>query len=97
MNEISQNKIKIYDFPDCDEEEESKTQKQLKGRIPFAAVGSNYIVEVNGERKRGRKYPWGLVESESALLLCCLQLMQYYCGLQLKILNTATSLRCEIC
>ena len=63
MNEINQQKIKIYDFPDCDEEDEGKLLKSMKGRVPFAVVGSNYVLEVSGERKRGRKYPWGLVES----------------------------------
>lgn len=65
MNEISQNKIKIYEFPDCDDDEEGKAQKLLKNRIPFAVVGSNYVIESGGERKRGRKYPWGLVEIEN--------------------------------
>ncbi|KAH9511085.1 Septin 4, variant 7 [Dermatophagoides farinae] len=62
MNEINQNKIKIYDFPDPEDEEESKLLKSFKSRVPFAVVGSNYVLEVAGERKRGRKYPWGLVE-----------------------------------
>lgn len=30
--------------------------------IPFAVIGSNTIVEVNGKRVRGRLYPWGVVE-----------------------------------
>lgn len=64
MNEINQHKIKVYDFPESDEEEDGKLLKSMKGRIPFAVVGSNYVFEVNNERKRGRKYPWGLVESE---------------------------------
>lgn len=63
MNEINQNKIKIYDFPDSEDEEESKLLRSLKSRVPFAVVGSNYVLEVNGEHKRGRKYPWGTVES----------------------------------
>jgi septin 7 len=63
MNEISQNKIKIYEFPDCDDEEENKIQKQLKARIPFSVVGSNYVLESSGDRRRARKYPWGVVES----------------------------------
>lgn len=42
---------------------ESKTLRQLKSRIPFAVVGSNCIVEnADGQRRRGRKYPWGIVE-----------------------------------
>ncbi|RWS24810.1 septin-7-like protein [Leptotrombidium deliense] len=65
MNEISQNQIKIYEFPESDVEEENKLLKQLKSRIPFAVVGSNYIIENAGDRKRGRKYPWGVVEVEN--------------------------------
>lgn len=77
MNAISINKIKIYDFPDEDAPTdfsngsvtasilESKTLKQLKSRIPFAVVGSNCIVEnSDGQRRRGRKYPWGIVEGK---------------------------------
>lgn len=30
--------------------------------IPFAVVGSNTLLEVNGKRVRGRLYPWGVVE-----------------------------------
>lgn len=67
MNEISQNKIKIYDFPDCEDEEDSKLLKSMKTRVPFAVVGSNYVMDVGGERKRGRKYPWGIVESMFSL------------------------------
>lgn len=68
MNEISQNKIKIYDFPDCEDEEDSKLLKSMKTRVPFAVVGSNYVMDVGGERKRGRKYPWGIVESKFYLV-----------------------------
>ena len=32
--------------------------------IPFAIVGSNTLLEVNGKRVRGRLYPWGVVEGE---------------------------------
>ena len=30
LNEIAQHKIKIYEFPDCDDEEENRLQKKLK-------------------------------------------------------------------
>lgn len=30
--------------------------------VPFAVIGSNTVVEVNGRRSRGRTYPWGAVE-----------------------------------
>ena len=34
----------------------------LQDAIPFAIVGSNTLLEVNGKRVRGRLYPWGVVE-----------------------------------
>ncbi|XP_056414504.1 septin-4-like isoform X2 [Hyla sarda] len=60
--------IRIYQFPDCDsdQDEEFKIQDmELKKSIPFAVIGSNTIVEVNGKRVRGRLYPWGVVEVEN--------------------------------
>ncbi|CAM1292689.1 SEPT7 (predicted), partial [Pycnogonum litorale] len=65
LNEVAQHKIKIYEFPDCDDEEENKIQKPLRDRVPFAVVGSNTIIESNGKKVRGRKYPWGVVEVEN--------------------------------
>ncbi|XP_073472671.1 septin-5-like isoform X1 [Aquarana catesbeiana] len=60
--------IQIYQFPDCDsdQDEDFKIQDmELKKSIPFAVIGSNTIVEVNGKRVRGRLYPWGVVEVEN--------------------------------
>ncbi|XP_076448910.1 septin-7-like isoform X3 [Babylonia areolata] len=67
LNEIAQHKIKIYEFPDCDDEEEMKIQKRLRvsDRVPFAVVGSNRVIELGGKRLRGRQYPWGIVEVEN--------------------------------
>ncbi|XP_029656070.1 septin-7 isoform X6 [Octopus sinensis] len=76
LNEIAQHKIKIYEFPECDDEEENKLQKKLlkkdlkggkffKDRVPFAVVGSNTVIDCNGKRMRGRQYPWGIVEVEN--------------------------------
>ncbi|XP_049832230.1 septin-7 isoform X4 [Schistocerca gregaria] len=65
LNEISQHKIKIYEFPDPEDEEESKVNKTLKDRVPFAVVGSNTVIEVDGKKLRGRKYPWGIAEVEN--------------------------------
>ncbi|KAK6624905.1 hypothetical protein RUM44_011769 [Polyplax serrata] len=65
MTEIAQHKIKIYEFPDSVDEEESKLHKVLKERVPFAVVGSNCIVEIDGKKVRGRKYPWGIAEVEN--------------------------------
>ncbi|XP_031651632.1 septin-5 isoform X3 [Oncorhynchus kisutch] len=67
--EIQQYGIKIYQFPDCDsdEDEDFKLQDQeLKDSIPFAVIGSNTVVEAKGKRVRGRLYPWGIVEVENS-------------------------------
>ncbi|KAM7368569.1 hypothetical protein PAMP_012899 [Pampus punctatissimus] len=41
--------------------------KKLKEResSPFAVIGSNTVVEAQGQRMRGRLYPWGIVEVEN--------------------------------
>lgn len=66
LNEIAQHKIKIYEFPDTmEEDEEHKVNKSLKDRVPFAVVGSNAVIEVDGKKVRGRKYPWGIAEVEN--------------------------------
>jgi len=65
VNEIAQHKIKVYEFPDPTDEDERKIQKPLKERFPYAVVGSNYILDVDGKRIRGRKYPWGIAEVEN--------------------------------
>jgi len=62
LNEIAQHKIKIYEFPDVDDEEQRKEQRGLRERVPFAVVGSNTVIEVDGRKVRGRRYPWGVVE-----------------------------------
>lgn len=62
LDEIAQHKIKIYDFPDSDKDEDHENLKKLKARVPFAVVGSTEVHEIDGKKVRGRKYPWGLVE-----------------------------------
>ncbi|CAG5872701.1 unnamed protein product [Menidia menidia] len=66
--EIKRFGINIYQFPECDsdEDEEFKTQEQiLKDSIPFAVIGSNVQAESKGRKFRGRSYPWGVVEVEN--------------------------------
>ncbi|KAM7392346.1 hypothetical protein PAMA_007456 [Pampus argenteus] len=67
-SEIKKLKERIYQFPDCDsdEGEDFKQQdKELKESSPFAVIGSNTVVEAEGQRMRGRLYPWGIVEVEN--------------------------------
>eukprot|EP00076_Gallus_gallus_P045666 XP_025011204.1 septin-5 isoform X4 [Gallus gallus] len=66
--EIDKFGIKVYQFPECDsdEDEEFKQQdRELKESAPFAVIGSNTVVEAKGQRVRGRLYPWGIVEVEN--------------------------------
>lgn len=63
--------FKIYQLPDCDsdEDEDFKQQdKELKSCLPFAVVGSNTVLEVNGKKMRGRQYDWGLVEGTYTII-----------------------------
>ena len=68
LNESAQHKIKIYEFPDVDDEELRKSQRALRERVPFAVVGSNTVIEVDGRKIRGRRYPWGVVEGTGHFL-----------------------------
>ncbi|MCI4386346.1 hypothetical protein PGIGA_G00061420 [Pangasianodon gigas] len=68
LDEIDRHKIKIYDFPECDSDDDELLRKHnfvLKKSIPFAVIGSNTIVENNGKKVRARIYPWGVVEVEN--------------------------------
>ncbi|KAL0851254.1 hypothetical protein ABMA28_007091 [Loxostege sticticalis] len=67
MKEIGQHKIKIYDFPEStgEEGEGADATRALRGRVPFAVVGANTVIEQDGRRIRGRKYPWGIAEVEN--------------------------------
>lgn len=68
LTEIAQHKIRIYTFPEehfLGSDGASDPFKHLKDRVPFAVVGSNTVVEVDGKKVRGRKYPWGVAEVEN--------------------------------
>ncbi|XP_047985345.1 septin-7 isoform X3 [Leguminivora glycinivorella] len=66
MKEIAQHKIKIYEFPESTGEEgEGAEAGKLRARVPFAVVGANTVIEQDGKRVRGRKYPWGVAEVEN--------------------------------
>lgn len=53
LNDLETHKIQLYQFPDCDsdEDEDFKQQdRELKESIPFAVVASNSLVEVGGRK-----------------------------------------------
>uniref|UniRef100_A0A4W5M8K2 Septin n=1 Tax=Hucho hucho TaxID=62062 RepID=A0A4W5M8K2_9TELE len=66
--EIERFGIKVYQFPECDSDEDEEFKqldKELKECCPLAVIGSNTVVETRGQRVRGRLYPWGIVEVEN--------------------------------
>ncbi|XP_048402805.1 septin-7-like [Stegostoma tigrinum] len=65
MKEIKEHKIKIYEFPVTEDEEDNKLIKKFKDHVPLAVVGSTLVFEVNGRKVRGRQYPWGVAEVEN--------------------------------
>ncbi|XP_078741744.1 septin-5-like isoform X2 [Lampetra fluviatilis] len=69
-DEVEEFGIKLYQFPECDSDEEEDVKqrdKELKASVPFAVVGSNTVVDALGKRVRGRLYPWGIVEVENSV------------------------------
>lgn len=73
MKELAEHKIKIYDFPEgvCGGNDEGEgggpaSAHALRTRVPFAVVGANTVIEQEGRRIRGRKYPWGIAEGNQS-------------------------------
>ncbi len=51
--EIESNDIEIYQFPDCDSDEDDDFKSQdamLKSCVPFAIVGGTHTLEVQGKK-----------------------------------------------
>ncbi|KAL9716051.1 Cell division control protein 11 [Leucoagaricus gongylophorus] len=78
MQDIEHYDIPVYNFPyDVEEDDEETIQdnSELRAMMPFAVVGSEEEVEVNGRLVRARVYPWGIVEVDNPRHsdLSCLQ------------------------
>ena len=70
MQDITNEKIKLYEFPDHNDE--NKINKTYKDKVPFAVVGSNFVLERGTKRSRVRQYAWGTVDGKylsSSLIL----------------------------
>jgi len=68
MEDIEHYDIPIYNFPyDVEEDDEDTIQDnmELRSLLPFAVVGSEEEVEIDGEPVRARIYPWGIVEVDN--------------------------------
>ncbi|KAF9894544.1 hypothetical protein FE257_006429 [Aspergillus nanangensis] len=68
MEDIEHYRIPVYNFPyDIEEDDEDTVEEnaELRGLMPFAIVGSDDFVEIEGRKTRARQYPWGVVEVEN--------------------------------
>jgi cell division control protein 11 len=68
MEDIEHYDIPIYNFPyDIEEDDEETVQdnSELRAMLPFAIVGSEEEIEVDGKPVRARIYPWGIVEVDN--------------------------------
>ncbi|QDS69331.1 hypothetical protein FKW77_003473 [Venturia effusa] len=68
MEDIEHYRIPVYNFPyDIEEDDEDTVEEnaELRGLMPFAIVGSEEVVEINGKAARARQYPWGVVEVDN--------------------------------
>ncbi|CAD6892676.1 unnamed protein product [Tilletia controversa] len=60
--------IPVYNFPYDVEEDDEETiadNSELRSLMPFAIVGSEEEVVINGQPVRARRYPWGVVEVDN--------------------------------
>ncbi|KDE09428.1 hypothetical protein MVLG_00331 [Microbotryum lychnidis-dioicae p1A1 Lamole] len=68
MEDIEHYNIAIYNFPYDPEEDDEETiadNSELRALLPFAIVGAEEEIEINGQMVRGRGYPWGVVEVDN--------------------------------
>ncbi|CEG79424.1 Putative Cell division protein GTP binding protein [Rhizopus microsporus] len=68
MEDIEHYNIPIYNFPyDIEEDDEDTIEEnsELRNLLPFAIIGSDEEIMVNGRPVRGRQYPWGAVEVDN--------------------------------
>ncbi|GAA5970701.1 hypothetical protein JCM8115_006001 [Rhodotorula mucilaginosa] len=68
MEDIEHYNIPVYNFPYDVEEDDDETiqdNSELRAMMPFAIVGAEEEIEVNGEPIRARRYPWGIVEVDN--------------------------------
>jgi cell division control protein 11 len=68
MEDIEHYDIPVYNFPyDVEEDDEETIQdnSELRALLPFAIVGSEQELEIEGQPVRARIYPWGVVEVDN--------------------------------
>ncbi|KAF9316756.1 hypothetical protein BG003_001553 [Podila horticola] len=69
MEDIEHHNIPIYNFPYDPEEDDEETideNSELRSLLPFALIGCEEEIMVNGRKVRARQYPWGIVEVDNS-------------------------------
>ncbi|KAF8893436.1 septin [Infundibulicybe gibba] len=93
MEDIEFYEIPIYNFPyDVEEDDEETIQEnmELRSLLPFAVIGSEDEVEIDGEYVRARIYPWGIAEIENPKHSDFVRLRSAILGSHLGDLKTLT-------
>jgi len=68
MEDIDHYDIPVYNFPYDVEEDDEETiidNSELRALMPFAIIGSEEEIELNGALIRARIYPWGIAEVDN--------------------------------
>lgn len=68
MEDVEHYDIPVYNFPYDVEEDDEDTiadNSELRALMPFAIVGSEDEIEIDGQLVRARIYPWGVVEVDN--------------------------------
>ncbi|KAG0709074.1 septin [Suillus ampliporus] len=68
MEDIEHYDIPVYNFPyDVEEDDEETIQdnSELRALLPFAIIGSEEEIEMDGQPVRARIYPWGIAEVDN--------------------------------
>ncbi|KAF9036430.1 septin [Hymenopellis radicata] len=68
MEDIEHYDIPVYNFPyDVEEDDEDTIQdnSELRALLPFAVIGSEEEIEIDGQPVRARIYPWGIAEVDN--------------------------------
>ncbi|KAJ7141294.1 Septin-domain-containing protein [Mycena epipterygia] len=68
MEDIDHHDIPVYNFPyDVEEDDEETIQEniELRALLPFAVIGSEEEIDIDGEPVRARIYPWGIAEVDN--------------------------------
>lgn len=66
QDEFAYHKLRLYpnDMYEEYDEDDKRLNTQIKSMLPFAVVGSEKTVFVNGKEVRGRKNRWGIINVE---------------------------------